>query len=315
MLGAARRHKWLLVGVVAAVLVTALVLRARRPVEVGVATVHRGPLRYSIAASGIVEGESADLGFQGAGRVVGVYVREGDAIHRSQLLARLSPLPATPDTLGASDVIQAPYDGRVVTLYQRTGAVVSPGQPVVGVVADGPPWLTAFVESEDAVRLGPGQKLRCRAGGYLGQSWELTVAEVGRQAVPRPDLPGSTRQVRVRCEVTGQGFPLPPGSEVDVDGDITLVADALLIPTAAVVREGAGESVLTVREGRVARVPIRVGPNNFEEIQVTEGLSEGDTVVVEGKAGLTEGQRVRIRPVPAVGPASAMGNSGAGSGG
>lgn len=285
-------------------LMAGLVYRATRPPEVGVARAHAGALRYSLAASGVVEGDSADLGFQGSGRIVHLYAREGDAISRSQLLARQSPLPATPGTLGASDVIQAPYDGRVVTVYQREGAVVSPGQPVVRVISDGPPWVTAFIESEDAIHLSPGATLRCSTGGYLGQSWELRVVRVGGQAVERPDLPGSTRQVRVRCDVAAGAFPLPPGTEVDVDGDVTLSPHALLIPSAAVTRQGASDQVWRVRDGRISRTPVSIGANNFQDVQVTAGLSEGDLVVVqapsatEGLASLRDGQRVRVRMLP-----------------
>src|SRR5688572_32679061 len=43
----------------------------------------------SISASGTIEGTEADLGFQVGGRVADVSVREGDAVHVGQVLARL----------------------------------------------------------------------------------------------------------------------------------------------------------------------------------------------------------------------------------
>jgi RND family efflux transporter MFP subunit len=204
------------------------------------------------------------------------------------------PLRLAPGALGVGDVIQAPYDGTVVTIYERTGAVVSPGQPVLRLVAAHAPWVTVFVEAEDAALLRPGQRLQCRAGGYLSRAWELRVEQVGREAVPRPDLPGSARQVRVRCAVLEPAFPLAPGAEVDVDGSLPVLDSALLLPATAVVHEGEEEWVWLVDEqGAVRRRPVRLGPNNFELIQIREGLQPGETVVVHGKEGLEEGQRVR----------------------
>ena len=83
-----------------------------------------------------------------------------------------------------------------------------------------------------------------------------------------------------------------------MDGEVALVADALLVPTAAVVRGPSGDQVWVVTDGRVKARPVQVGPNNFDLIVVTQGLAEGETVVVEGKAGLREGESVKAQPEP-----------------
>lgn len=299
MLAWIRAHKWISIAV-ATLLAAGIVYRSLQPkVVVEVAQARRGDLSLRIAASGLVETESADLSFQGSGRIVGLYVREGDRVRRSAVLARLSPVGTTPGSLGAVDVIHAPYDGSVVEVYQRLGTVVSPAQPVIRMVAsDGGTWVTAFVESEDAAHIVPGTSLRCRVGGYLSQSFGLTVARVGKEAVPRPDLPASSRQVRVRCRPVSPGFPLPAGTEVDVDGEVPLVADAVLVPSAAVVLQDGGALVWIVEDGRVHRREVRIGANNFDEIAIREGVEPGESVAVNGKTELEEGLRVGTKPMP-----------------
>lgn len=292
--------------VAAAIIVVALIVlshvRGQTP-EVGVARAKVGDMLLEVVASGLVEADGADLGFQSGGRIVELYVQEGDRVSRSQLLARLVSVPAAPIT-GSADVIQAPHDGSVVTVYRREGAVVQPGEPVLRVVSDGAPRVIAFVESDDAMHLRAGQKLRCRAGGYLSQPWDLTIEQVGTEAVSRPDIPGSSRQVRVRCAPTSAGFPIPAGTEVDVDGHIPLVEQGLLIPTAAIIHTGIEDTVWLVSDDRVQRRPVVVGPNNFDLIQIREGLQAGDVVVVEGKDEVSDGRRVRTRPVPPMDRAS-----------
>lgn len=303
-----RRYKYYLIAALVVLLLVATKVARQQLHEVEVAEAQVGPLTLRLAASGLLEAESADLSFQGGGQVVEIYVREGDAVSQSDLLARLSPLMTTPETLGTAEVIHAPYDGTIVAIYQRIGSVVGPGQPVLRVVSAKPPWVTVFVESEDAVHLRPGQKLRCRAGGYLSQAWDLVVEEVGKEAVPRPDLPGSSRQVRVRCAVVNLACPLAPGTEVDVDGELLLAGNTLLIPTAAVVHEGTRDRVWIVQRNTVRRREIQVGVNNFDLIQVCQGLQAGDRVVVGGKQGLQEGQRVRVKLRPPISPGAIGGD-------
>ncbi|MBU0608115.1 MAG: efflux RND transporter periplasmic adaptor subunit [Armatimonadetes bacterium] len=301
MIGWARRYRYLLIAllvIVAWVVVSAV--RGGVP-EVEVARAEYGSLTLPLAASGLVEARAADVGFKQTGRIVAVYVEEGERIEEGQLLARIFPAA----TLGVSggdlgDVIQAPYDGAVVVIYQRAGAVVNPGAPVLRLVETGAEWVTVFAEPEDAARLRRGQKLTCRAGGYLSQPLPITVEEVGREAVPRPDLPASSRQVRVRCKPAGLGFPLPPGAEVDVDGEIPLLAHGLLLPANAVMHDGGENAVWVVQAGdTVQRRKVMIGPNNFDRIAITEGLKPGETVVVMGKENLQAGQRVRPKAMAA----------------
>lgn len=300
-----RRYRWYVVGAAIIVLVIIVVLhRASRPQEVSVADATVGSLQLRIAASGLVEGESADLGFEGQGTITDIYVREGDRVSSSALLARIDLAPASMGGLtggsgeASDDVIQSPYDGTVVEIYQREGAVVGPGAPVLRVVAAGSRWVTAFIDSDDAAYLHRGQKLRCRAGGYLSQAWHIEVAAIGQEAVPRRDLPGSSRQVRVRCHPLDPAFALAPGTEVDVDGEVPMVEDALLVPTATILHSGADDWVWVVEGSTVKRQPVRVGPNNFDFIHIREGLREGQTVVVHGKQSLMDGQRVKTKPMP-----------------
>lgn len=300
MAGWIRRHRVLVIIIVlVVVLVIVRAVRGNTP-EVEVARAEYGGLTLPIAASGLVEARSSDLGFKSTGRLVEVYVNEGERVAQDQLLARIYPSASLgPATADLGDVIRAPFSGSVVVIYRRPGAVVNPGEPVLRVVESGAEWVTAFVEAEDALILQPGQRLTCRAGGYLSQPFPIIVTEIGREAVPRPDLPASARQVRVRCRPADQSFNLPAGTEVDVDGVIPLLRRGLLIPTNAVVHRGTENFVWLVGgDDTVSRRDVQIGRNNFEQIAIEGGLQAGDTVVVSGKETLAEGQQVRTRPMP-----------------
>ena len=65
---------------IAVLVVAAIVLKA---------TVFKGDADGDLAASGTVEATEAQLGFQSPGRIAAIRVREGDAVHQGDTLARL----------------------------------------------------------------------------------------------------------------------------------------------------------------------------------------------------------------------------------
>jgi len=293
------RRRWLLLICAAAIMAVVAVFALRKGGhEVLVSQAQRGDLVLRIAASGLVEARSADLSFKGSGRLTALYAAEGDTVGGGDLLARIDPISSLGTATAGQDVIQAPHDGTVVQVYVRRGAVVQPGQGVLRFVASSGTWVTGFIDSEDAPYMRRGQTYRCRAGGYLSRPYDIVVHSVGREAVARMDIPGSSRQVRVRFDVADPSFDVPAGTEVDIDGEALMCTDALLVPTAAVVREGPSDHVWTVVDGEARRVSVGLGPNNFEMAQILQGLEPGDSVVVRGKENLTQGTAVRPRPLP-----------------
>ncbi|HOS93000.1 MAG TPA: efflux RND transporter periplasmic adaptor subunit [Armatimonadota bacterium] len=292
-----QRRWWVL----AALVIVALIVRAQlrsAAHQVSTAEAIRGALYLEIAASGRVEAPGADLGFRGSGELIGLYVDEGQRVTASQRLARIARFDPPSGGADSGDVIRAPYDGRIVEIYQRTGAVVAAGNPVLRITADQGAWVTAFVNSEDALYLNRGDHLLCRVGGYLSEPWPITVEAVGSEAVQRRDLVGSAAQVRVRCRIDSPSNTPPAGTEVDVDGRVCLLADGVLIPAAAVVHDGPEDRVWVVETGTAHPRAVTLGRNNFDQIEIRHGIEPGEIVIVRGKPGLTDGMRVRAKPMP-----------------
>lgn len=291
---ASRKRRWALIGGVLAIGWLVSHRYQQRP-EVQVATATEGPLKLTIAASGRVEGSSAELGFNDTGSISELYVKEGQQVGAHRTLARIRRTLATGLESPGADVIQAPFDGTVVQIYRYEGSVVQPGIPVLRLVRSDGAWVTAFLDSEDAAWLHVGDSLEARAGGFLARPWTLRVEAIGAEAVVREDIPGSSKQVRVKLRVTGGGFDLPVGTSLDIDGHVPMVAKALLIPVAAVIRKGGDTHVWRVVDNAVERVEVRTGANNLRQIVIASGLRAGDRVVVEGKPELKAGTRVRTK--------------------
>jgi multidrug efflux pump subunit AcrA (membrane-fusion protein) len=69
----------------------------------------------------------------------------------------------------------------------------------------------------------------------------------------------------------------------------------LTVPLSSIVTRGETSLVLTVRDERVREVPVRTGTASGDRVEITEGLTAGETVVLRPTPDLTTGSRVRAR--------------------
>jgi hypothetical protein len=67
---------------------------------------------------------------------------------------------------------------------------------------------------------------------------------------------------------------------------------AVVVPAAAVFNADGRDSVWVVRSGKAERVPVTIGVSGADLVQVTDGLDEGDRVVVRGADRVRAGQKL-----------------------
>jgi HlyD family secretion protein len=102
------------------------------------------------------------------------------------------------------------------------------------------------------------------------------------QSVPRGALPDMGAKVSFLRE------PLPPDA-------LDPKTQPPRVPSSAVVQDGGGPAVWVVKDGRLARQPVRLGPRVGEEVSLVEGPPAGTQVVVAPDSRrLREGRRVKV---------------------
>jgi multidrug efflux pump subunit AcrA (membrane-fusion protein) len=121
--------------------------------------------------------------------------------------------------------------------------------------------------------------------------------ELAVQAEPRIEIGLRTRVVRARVRLAGGADALRPGMQVDIEGEGVVAASALVAPGDAILFREDSNVVFVIEEGRARLRQVRLGYVTYALAEITAGLKEGDLVVVAGKDGLVEGQRVRVRRI------------------
>lgn len=146
--------------------------------------------------------------------------------------------------------------------------------------------------------LRPGQSVRLTSFDDPGKTAFAAVKEI------RPALNSTTQSMEVIAELRGGREWYSVGS---VRGEVTIGVHhgALVVPEQSVALRPAG-TVAYVPEGDVARQRVvKTGILRDGEIEILEGLKEGETVVLDGAGLLSDGAKIRVREAaPATAPAA-----------
>jgi RND family efflux transporter MFP subunit len=120
-------------------------------------------------------------------------------------------------------------------------------------------------------------------------------------------LDPATRTLLVEIDLPNQDRRLQPGMFINARLYLQNHPNALTLPTSAIVTGSAGQepSVLVVENDKVRRAPINIGLDDGVWVEVVEGLTGNEDVVVVGKSGLIDGTPVKASPYnfPAGAPA------------
>jgi cobalt-zinc-cadmium efflux system membrane fusion protein len=177
-------------------------------------------------------------------------------------------------------VVSSPVAGRVTARNAQTGLLVQPGvAPAPFVVSDlAGKWMVANVVEIDTPFLKVGQPLKARVMAYPNRIFEGKIAALGTAVDP------NTHCLMVRSEIEDPKGELRPGMLANFVIQVESPMKSPAIPVNGVVRNGDGTRaawVTTDRHHFTQRI-VKIGSQKEGQYQVLEGLSPGETVVIDG---------------------------------
>ncbi len=257
----------------------------------------RAGARIEELAAAKAQVDAARAGVEAARSARGeIRLRETDAeAARARVLqAEAAVLAAAALLDGAT--LRAPFAGVVSRIGVEVGELVSPGLAVATLFDPADLWIAADVADEDAAKAQNSPDVTVTVPALPGQRFRGRIEELAPQAELKPDAALRTRVVRIKVRLLEGVDLLRPGLEVDVEGEGTMVPEALSVPGDALLFRD-NRNVVFLVEGDVARLrEVRVGYMTPAAAEILDGLKEGDLVVVGGKDTLQDGRRVRVVP-------------------
>jgi membrane fusion protein, multidrug efflux system len=221
----------------------------------------------------------------------------------------------------ANTTITSPVDGFVAKRFLDPGATVSPNVPVASLVDIRTVRMVANLVEKDMKRVAVGTHADIDVDAFPGETFN---GRVGRVA---PVFDPSTRTAEMEIEVPNPGFRLKPGMYARVQLTVASKADAVSVPSNAIVRLDGKPGVFTV-QGRSGTgngqrsaasdakpagdtkgvgstgasdadktmtakfVPVETGIRDGDVVEIVAGVRDGMRVITTGAGALKDGDRV-----------------------
>lgn len=183
--------------------------------------------------------------------------------------------------------IRSPIDGVVTDRPTYPGETPPPGTALLTVMDTSSVIAKAHIPQDQALQLKPGDTATIKTAGDIEVEGKVTLIS--------PALDPNSTTVEVWVEVPNADGRLRPGTTVWLEMVARTINDAVVVPASAVLKTPEGAtSVMIVKEGHAQQVEVETGIHNDDQVQITKGLSGGETVIVRGSYGLPDKTKVKI---------------------
>jgi membrane fusion protein, multidrug efflux system len=222
---------------------------------------------------------------------------------QSELVASRSRVASAQQQLRRTEV-RAPFDGVVSERKASVGDTAQIGKELVKVIGPSSMRFEGRVSADRMHEIRIGQAVSFSVNGFPDVRFDGKVRRIDAAA------DAATRQVEVLVDFA-DAAKAPRMAGLYAEGRIEAggVA-ALMLADASIVRSEGQTSVWRVRDGRIAKVAVQLGPRDERrgEFPVKGGLADGDVILRNPGTTLVEGQRVEFAKAAAPAASAAVAN-------
>lgn len=217
---------------------------------------------------------------------------------KGALLSAEAALNTAKINLGYTD-IASPITGRIGRTAFTRGHIIGPESgPLATVVSQNPMYVTFPVSQRDY------QEAQKEEGKVDLSNVEVRIKfpdgtvydKVGKINFVDVSVSRSTDTVIMRADVPNPSGRLVDGQLVRVELKAGTPEERIVVPQAALIADQGGVYVFVVEDGKAVVRRIKVGGNIGANVVVTDGLTAGQPVIVEGFEALRPGAAVRATP-------------------
>jgi membrane fusion protein (multidrug efflux system) len=205
--------------------------------------------------------------------------------------AKLALAQATADRLR----IIAPFDGIAGIRNVNVGDYLKDGTDIVNLEDIDTVYVDYRLPERYQTQVKTGQRVSVELDALPGRSFEARV-----QAVD-PLIDANGRSIGVRASIPNRQLQLRPGMFARVNTLFGVRERARVVPEEAIVPQGGRQFVIKLVPGPdndtlvSRRVEVKVGIRRPGQVEIVEGLQEGDTVVTAGQQRLQrDGSPVKV---------------------
>ena len=185
--------------------------------------------------------------------------------------------------------IRSPVNGVITDRPLYPGEMAAAGTPLLTVMDISSVIAKAHIPQDEAAALKVGDKGTMTVPG---------IAEPinGKVTVVSPALDPNSTTVEVWFEAKNPRHELKPGTSVHLSLTAQTVKDALVVPASSVLTAPDGTTTVMIAgsDGLAHQKAVKLGIRNGDDVQITEGVNQGDKVVSNGAYGLPDKTKIKI---------------------
>ena len=177
------------------------------------------------------------------------------------------------------ETVISPKGGLIYSLEVKPGAYVNRGQLLAQINQPGKIRLRAYVDEPDLGRVAKGQAVVITWDGLPDRQWQGVVEQSAEQVISM-----NNRTVgHVLCSIVGEADELKdliPNLNVKIEITTERKADVIVVPRSAVFSQDGKQSVILFDGKNAVTRPVTSGLVTAEEIEIIQGVDEGDPVAI-----------------------------------
>ena len=193
-------------------------------------------------------------------------------------------------TAAGRSTVRAAFSGVIAKRFHNPGDLVeaAASDPVLRVIDPQRLEVVASVPLSESHRIVVGARGWLKAGA-------TGLPDLALKVISRPaQVEQGTATIPVRLAFVGAATTLAAGTPVQLDINAEQHTNVVIIPAAALVREGEETAVFVVSGDKAQRRPVQTGLTDGGEVEIVSGVKAGDSVIVEGQNGLPDAATVTI---------------------
>ena len=190
----------------------------------------------------------------------------------------------------AKTEIRAPYSGKLGLKNVSPGAYVSPTNILTTISQVGQLKIEFSIPEKYSAQVRNGMEVDF---GIEGSPNTYTASVSATES----SVEENTRNLRIRAIIRNPDRYLIPGNFAKVRIILGRNENAIMIPSQAIIPVARGKQVVVLKGGSPAFTPITTGIRDSTRVQVTEGLSAGDTLITTGLLFIRPDSKVKLTKV------------------
>jgi RND family efflux transporter MFP subunit len=179
----------------------------------------------------------------------------------------------------AATLVLAPFDGVITGVRVSEGNNYGAGSEIAAIADPNDLYVTADLDEVDRPLVSVGQETTLSITALPAVQLKGRIAALSNTSQSRGGSTVYPAQITFD-RPAGQPLALLPGMTVDVQIVTNARDGVLIIPSSAVRRAGERQYVTVRRNGQDSDVEVRTGARSGGDVEIADGLTEGDVVVL-----------------------------------